>query len=226
MRQTPTSTAASIAVRCRATASANGSFDDTRRSYRLFGDKDGLLEAVAERVMADFVARKAAEVAASTERIDPVADLRDGWYRQVEFGLAHPALFHLVGDPERVVRSEAARQGRQVLAERVRRAAATGRLRVDESRAADMMAAAANGAVRVLLSTPEASEHSPLADDLWRAVAAAILTDTPDEQTDPVLAAVVGFRTVAPHVGGLSDAERSLLLDWLERIVAADGDAD
>lgn len=188
--------------------------------YRLFGDKDGLLEAVAERVMADFVARKAAEVAASSDRVDPVSDLRDGWYRQVEFGLAHPSLFHLFGDPERVVRSEAAREGRHVLAERVRRVAAVGRLRVDEARAADMMSAAANGAVRVLLSAPDASEHSPLADDLWHAVAAAILTDAPDDPADAVTAAVVAFRTVAPHVGGLSDSERSLLLDWLDRIIA------
>lgn len=37
-----------------------------------------------------------------------------------------------------------------------------------------MMSAAAIGAVRVLLSTPEASRHSPLADDLWHAVARAI----------------------------------------------------
>ncbi|WP_299574952.1 TetR/AcrR family transcriptional regulator [uncultured Williamsia sp.] len=191
--------------------------------YRLFGDKDGLLEAVAEHVMAEFVAHKAAEVAATPHGVDPVDDLRDGWYRQVEFGLAHPSLFHLFGDPERVVRSEAAREGRHVLARRVRRAAATGRLRVDESRAADMMSAAANGAVRVLLSTPDAAADSPLADDLWHAVAAAILTDAPDDPRDAVSAAVVGFRTVAPHVGGLSDAERSLLLDWLDRIVAACG---
>ncbi|MEH3154711.1 MAG: TetR/AcrR family transcriptional regulator [Gordonia paraffinivorans] len=194
--------------------------------YRLLGDKDGLLDAVAEHVMADFVARKAAEVAASSEQVDPVEDLRDGWYRQVEFGLTHPALFHLFGDPERVVRSEAAREGRQVLAERVRRVAAAGRLRIDESRAADMLSAAGNGAVRILLSMPDDSAHAPLADDLWHAVAAAVLTEAPDDPADAVTATVVAFRAVAPHVGGLSASERQLLLDWLDRIVAADGTPD
>ncbi|GAA2054172.1 TetR/AcrR family transcriptional regulator [Williamsia deligens] len=193
--------------------------------YRLFGDKDGLLEAVAEHVMADFVARKAAAVAAD-DRIDPVVDLRDGWFRQVEFGLAHPALYHLFSDPDRVARSPATREGYRVLAERVRRVAAAGRLRVDESRAADMLSATGNGAIRILLSTPDASAHSTLADDLWDAVAAAILTEAPDDTTDAVTAAVIAFRTVAPHVTGLSDAERLLLTDWLDRIIATGGAAD
>lgn len=188
--------------------------------YRHFGDKDGLLEAVAEHVMADFVAHKAAEVAASSDRVDPVQDLRDGWFRQVEFGLTHPALFHLFGDPDRIVRSQAAQDGRRVLAERVRRVAATGRLRVEESRAADMLSAAGNGAVRVLLSMPADGAHSPLADDMWRAVATAILTEAPDDPSDAVSATVAAFRAVAPHVDGLSASERQLLLDWLDRIAA------
>ncbi len=59
--------------------------------YRLFGDKDGLLEAVAEHVMDGYVAEKSAHVAAT--EIDPVEDLRAGWTSHVEFGLANPALF-------------------------------------------------------------------------------------------------------------------------------------
>lgn len=90
--------------------------------YRLFGDKDGLLEAVAERVMADFVARKAAEVDASADRVDPVTDLRDGWFRQVEFGLANP-LFTSSAIPSASC-GRRPRAGRHVLAERVRRVAA------------------------------------------------------------------------------------------------------
>ena len=55
--------------------------------YRLFGDKDGLLEAVAEHVMAGYVSAKATVVAAaSADNIDPLDDLRAGWNAQIEFG--------------------------------------------------------------------------------------------------------------------------------------------
>src|SRR5690348_1292371 len=48
--------------------------------YRLFGDKDGLLDTVAEHVMATYVAAKAAIVAAaSAGDVDPLDDLRAGW---------------------------------------------------------------------------------------------------------------------------------------------------
>ncbi|MGI8416298.1 MAG: TetR family transcriptional regulator, partial [Nakamurella sp.] len=48
--------------------------------YRLFGDKDGLLDAVAEHVMATYVSVKAAIVEAATaDDADPLDDLRAGW---------------------------------------------------------------------------------------------------------------------------------------------------
>src|SRR6187200_2009731 len=65
--------------------------------YRLFGDKDGLIDAVAEHVMAAYVAAKAGPVADA----DPVADLRAGWQMHVEFGLANPELYGLLSSPGR-----------------------------------------------------------------------------------------------------------------------------
>src|ERR1035438_1174432 len=83
--------------------------------YRLFGDKDGLLEAVAEHVMAAFASSKAAIVqAASADNVDPLDDLRAGWRSQIEFGVANPALFHLLSDPTRVARSPGAQLGKRV----------------------------------------------------------------------------------------------------------------
>src|SRR3954464_705966 len=74
--------------------------------YRLFGDKDGLLEAVAEHVMDTYVAAKAEVVqAAGADGVDPREDLQQGWSGQIEFGLANPTIFRLLSDPERVVRS-------------------------------------------------------------------------------------------------------------------------
>lgn len=59
--------------------------------YRLFGDKDGLLKAVAEQVMATHVSAKAAIVeAASAGDVDPLVDLRAGWQTQIDFGVTNP----------------------------------------------------------------------------------------------------------------------------------------
>ncbi|MGZ8178697.1 TetR/AcrR family transcriptional regulator [Williamsia sp. SKLECPSW1] len=205
-----------VAVTTRAVAQAAGVQPPT--IYRLFGDKDGLLEAVAEHVMAEFVARKATEVASTAGEVDPVDDLRHGWRRQVEFGLAHPALHHLFSDPDRVSGSEAARQGRRILAERVRRVAATGRLRVDESRAADMLTASSIGVIRVLLATPGRTLDDPLVEHAYDALAREILIDAPST-SDAVLTTTTAFRSVVPYLDELSDAERTLLCDWLDRVV-------
>src|SRR4029453_18252619 len=64
--------------------------------YRFFGDKDGLVDAVAEHVMATYVAAKSPSAS-----LDPVADLRSGWRTHVEFGLANPGLFGLLHNPDR-----------------------------------------------------------------------------------------------------------------------------
>ena len=71
--------------------------------YRLFGDKDGLLEAVAEHVMADYVSgqgRRSSRPRRPTTSI-PLDDLRAGWRTQIDFGVANPALFRLLSDPDR-----------------------------------------------------------------------------------------------------------------------------
>src|SRR5688500_1796570 len=60
--------------------------------YRMFGDKDGLLDAVAEHVFATYVAEKSRV----PDSDDPLADLRAGWDTHVGFGLANPALYVLL----------------------------------------------------------------------------------------------------------------------------------
>ncbi len=190
--------------------------------YRLFGDKDGLLEAVAEHVMAGFAASKAAIVeAASADNIDPLHDLRAGWHSQIEFGVTNPALFRLLSDPTRVARSPAAQSGKRVLEARVHRVAAAGRLRVSEPRAVGMIQAAGIGVIQTLLATP-AEHHDPgLAEAMYDAILAQILTDPPDLPEGGSKATAVTFRAIAPELTMLSDAERKLLDDWLARVVSA-----
>ncbi len=188
--------------------------------YRLFGDKDGLLEAVAEHVMATYVCAKAADVkAASAAGVDPLDDLRAGWEMQINFGVANPALFRLLSDPDRVLHSPAAQSGRHVLESRVHRVAATGRLRVDERRAVDLIQAAGIGAIQTLLSTPPDQRDPRLPESMFQAILGQILTDAPERPESGPIAAAVAFRAIAPRLDMLSEAERQLLAEWLDRAI-------
>ena len=190
--------------------------------YRLFGDKDGLLEAVAEHVLATWVAAKAvtAERAASAD-VDPVEELRSGWRAQIAFGLEHPGLFRLLSDPARAEHSAAMRSGLQVLRARVDRLARAGLLRVDEERAVRMVQAAGTGAVLTLLTTPPAQRDDRLADGLLDAVLAQICVTAPEPAQHAPLVAAVTVRAVAGQWEVLSPAERALLCEWLDRVIAS-----
>ncbi|GAA3330749.1 TetR/AcrR family transcriptional regulator [Curtobacterium albidum] len=189
--------------------------------YRLFGDKDGLLEAVAEHVMATFVADKASAVAAAAAAdVDPVAELTDGWRRQVEFGLTNPALFALLSDPRRVAGSHAAQMGKAVLAARIHRVAAAGRLAVPEARAVALIQSAGVGVVTTILATPPAERDPELPDAVFQGTLAQILTDAPVAAASGHLAAAVALRAVTTELRQLSGPERLLLEEWLDRVIA------
>jgi AcrR family transcriptional regulator len=181
--------------------------------YRLFGDKDGLLDAVAEHVFATYVEGKAL-VADSG---DPIADLRTGWDTHVGFGLANAALFGLLTDPGRSTRSPASAAGLAVLRARVHRVAAIGRLRVPERRAVELIHAAGSGVVLTLLALPPHERDLDLADAMFEAVTRSILTDAPALTGDDPTAAAVAFRTLVPGLPGLTGTERALMAEWLDR---------
>lgn len=199
--------------------------------YRLFGDKDGLMEAVAEHVMETHVSAKAArERASSASGSDPLEDLRTSWYAQVEFGLAHPALFRLLSDPDRVVGSPAAQAGLRVLEARVHRLAGTGRLRTSEAQAVAMVQAAGQGTIQVLLATPAERRDPGLATHMLDAVLGRLLVPgsepgvADDQQgAGSPTAPAVALRALAPGLEVLSESERRLLVEWLDRVVGASG---
>ncbi|GAA1581547.1 TetR/AcrR family transcriptional regulator [Actinoplanes couchii] len=188
--------------------------------YRLFTDKDGLLDAVAEHVMAAYVAAKST----AGPDPDPVADLRAGWQAQIEFGLTNPWLYELMTSPARAERSPATAAGVDVLRAKVHRLAAAGLLCVDENRAVAMIHAAGSGAVRTLLGIPPEQRDPGLADQMYDAIAASILTDAPVTPANDAGAVAVTFATVLPALPGLTDAERALMAEWLSRSMAAFGE--
>ena len=182
--------------------------------YRLFGDKDGLIDAVAEHVMATYVAAKSEPIDS-----DPVTDLRAAWRMHNDFGLANPELYALLN--RRGPSSPATMAGIAVLRARVRRLATAGVLRVSEERALELIHAAGSGTILALLSTAPEHRDPGLADAMLEAVLAAILTDAPAATPAGPAAVVIQFATLIDELPALSDAERVLLGEWIARAIAA-----
>ncbi|KJK42824.1 TetR family transcriptional regulator [Lentzea aerocolonigenes] len=200
------------AVSTRAVASAAGVQAPTL--YRLFGDKDGLLDAVAAYGFADYLATKHAMSASD----NPVDDLRRGWELHIGFGLARPAFYLLMyGEPrKRAARLEADAMLREIIS----RIAAVGRLTVPVEQAAQFVHAAGMGVVLSLIATPEEDRDLELITFSREQVIRAITTDTePDEPTDipsRAIALKVAMEEDPPLM--LSPAERALLAEWLDRV--------
>ena len=186
--------------------------------FRLFGDKDGLMDAVAEHVMAAYVDAKSQQ--ASHEDGDPVEDLRDAWRTHIDFGLANPDLFVLLSTPGRLKRSPATAAGANVLEARVGRVAAAGLLGISESRTVELIHAAGTGAVFALLHQPSESRDTSLPDTLLEAVLHAVLTTTPAPPASNLAPLAIAFRTTVPDLPALTDGERRLLTEWVTRTIA------
>jgi AcrR family transcriptional regulator len=204
-------------VSTRSVAAAAGTQAPT--IYRLFGDKAGLLAAVAEHGYASYLAAKPRLRAEPLG--DAVAELRAGWDLHVEFGLANPALFSLMyGDPQPDHPSASAEAALHVLAARVHAIAASGRLLVSERLATGMIHAAAAGVVMTLLATPSDERDPALSDAMFDAVIAAIATRACEGAGDPgPVPAANTLRAQLPNLAVLSSGERHVLDEWLTRII-------
>jgi AcrR family transcriptional regulator len=187
--------------------------------YRLFGDKQGLLDAVAGHAFAGYVRSKST----LARTADPVDDLRRGWDLHVGFGLAHPAFYALVyGEPRPGVETPAAREAAAILAGQVRRIAEAGRLRVSEERAAHLIHAAGSGMTFTLIALPPEQRDPALSVLAREAVLAAVTTDAPTPTDAGLVGHAVALRAALPEAKVLTEPERGLLAEWLDRIATAD----
>ena len=204
------------ALTTRAVAAAAGVQAPTL--YRLFGDKRGLLDAVAEHGFVAYLNQKTAHKPSR----DPVEDLRTGWDLHVEFGLAHPALYSLMyGDPHPGLRSPAAEIAKKILEEHIRQIAVAGRLRVSEEKAVDLVHAAGCGTVFTLLAMPVDCRDQGLSRDAREAVLTAITTNSSALKKPGPEGAAVALRAALPDAKTLTEGERHLLGEWLERIATS-----
>lgn len=186
--------------------------------YRLFGDKDGLLEAVAEHGFAKFLAAKHVD----PDPRDPIEDLRAGWDLAVEFGLANPALYTLMYSEPTEPASAAFKAGMEILRDRIRRLAAGGWLRVDEELAAMIIHATGRGAVLTWLSVPEDRRDPALLTSLRESMVAAVTNQEPAVRSAGPAGAARALRAALPDQTTLSASEQQLLREWLERLASSD----
>lgn len=201
------------AVSTRAVSAAAGVQPPT--IYRLFGDKQGLLDAVAIYGFTTYLNSKA-DVEPGA---DPIEDLRAGWDLHVGFGLANPALYSLMyGEPRPGASPPAAVAAAEVLEGKIHRIAAAGRLRVGEEHAARLVHAAGCGTTLTLIAIPKNRRDAALSDMAREAVIVAITTNAPAATTAGPVGAAVALRAVLPQATTLTARERGLLQEWLDRI--------
>ena len=199
------------AVTTRAVAEAAGIQAPT--IYRIFGDKQGLLEALAEHGFRRHLAGKP-----TPSSSDPVENLRQGWEVHVAFGLDNPALYALMyGAPQPGNRSPAALAAEQLLQSRIHEIALAGRLQVSERRAAEMVRAAACGVIFTLLGQPGSERDLSLSSSTREAVLQAITqSQSPPQKSSAHLA--VALKAQLEESSDLSPAELALLREWLDRL--------
>ncbi|MEV5604959.1 TetR/AcrR family transcriptional regulator [Streptomyces sp. NPDC052299] len=209
------------AVSTRAVAAAAGM--QPPAIYRHFGDKDGLLEAVAEHGYAQFLESKRAQLDPAPE--DPVEELRRGWDVAVEFGISRPELFAVMNRATGSTADAAHRAGTEILRGRVRRLAAAGWLRVDEELAAQIIRATGQGGVTTWHATPVERRDPALLTVLRESMVAAVTRAepvVPAAESGPAPAARALRAALPDDTGVLSEAEQRLLHEWLTRL-AGDG---
>ena len=185
--------------------------------YRLFGDKRGLLDAVADYGFHAYLSQKHALAPGD----DPVQVLRAGWDLHVDFGLTSPAIYLLMyAEPVPGKKSPAAEASFQMLRAHIRRVAAAGRLRVSEERAAHLFHAAGSGTVLTLLGMPQGERDMTVSSMAREAALAAITNESPTRKDTGSRQAAIALRAVLDDPAPLSEAERLLLMEWLDRLAA------
>ena len=181
--------------------------------YRLFGDKRGLLDAVAEGAYANYIAEKVRREPAA----DPVEDMRRGWDDYIAFGLANPAIFNLIRTTYPNPPSKVTLAGLAVLREKVGRLARLGRLRVSEEHAVDLVHAAGIGCVLSLLAKAP-DQRGDLADAARETVFSQIIEGRPLKNGGELSSIATALRSRLNEVAVLSPGERLLLEEMLQRI--------
>ncbi|MFF9340328.1 MULTISPECIES: TetR/AcrR family transcriptional regulator [unclassified Streptomyces] len=195
--------------------------------FRLFGDKYGLLEELAQHGFERYLGRKARFFTAG----DPVQNLRDAWDLHVDFGLRHPEYYSLVYCQVRPgYMPQAGHAAAAGLRHMMTKVAAAGRLRMGVTRSAEVMHSAGMGTVLTLTALPE-DERDLRTSHVARDMVIDALTLPAEKQnggaaSNGLPSTGLAHRAVAllatleqgDDAAVLSPGERTLLCEWLNRL--------
>lgn len=207
------------AVSTRAVAGAAGVQPPT--IYRQFGDKDGLLDAVARYVLQRYLDKK--RLLSSSED-DPAVELRNLWDLHIEFGMSQPDCYVLTyGQAREGKMMSAAVESIGILTEVIGRLGAQGRLTMSVQRATNYFHSCGIGFVLNQLSMPESGRDPELSSIMRDNALAAISTEGKRGRTrkaSELPGRAVALREALPEAQSLplSAAEQSLLAEWLNRL--------
>ncbi len=193
--------------------------------YRLFGDKRGLLDALADHGLQRYAALKAAQ----TQTADPVADLKSGWAEHMQFAAENPALYQLMFVPRPWSQSFARERIYDLLVATLTRCAAAGRLETEPRVAAQLILSANVGVALNQMAQPDLFNDSTLSQRMRDAVFGSLLRNAdPPQPAEPLRAAALRLHSQLSLSDADADAdaldppESALLRHWLHRIVGAD----
>ena len=178
--------------------------------YHHFGNKQGLIDAVANHGFTQYTAVESSD--------DPLHDLREGWNRHVRFGLEHPSFYGLLyGRAEPGKPCAVTAPAHAALRERLTAAAGHGLLKVPADDAAEQVLAANVGITLTLISQPEPDFE--LSGRVREAALAGVLhTPTADATATRASTALTLRALVAHDPGDLTPGERALLGELLDRL--------
>ncbi len=185
--------------------------------YRLFVDKAGLLDAVAERGFVRYMAIESD----LRESQEPVEQLRRGWDIHVRFGLENPELYDLMyaeshGRPA----TGAARIALEGLESLIDRLAASGSLKVGREQATFIAFSSAAGTVLASYFLPKAL-HDPANMARIRESMIASITTAATAQGDALIAnAAATLGGNLDRLAALTRNEKGLLQEWLGRVLS------
>ncbi|WP_394620300.1 TetR/AcrR family transcriptional regulator [Lentzea sp. JNUCC 0626] len=138
--------------------------------YHYFGDKNGLLDAVAAAGFGRYLAEKRSREPSA----DPVEDLRRGWDGHVEFGVRNPAIYGLMYGGRSVPHPSMA-LGQEILRGIITRIGEAGLLRMPVDDAVQTVHAATVGTTILLITNPSEPGMEKLSERTREAVLASIL---------------------------------------------------
>ena len=185
--------------------------------YRLFGDKNGLLDAVADAGFEQYARRK--QELEVTD--DPVTDLYAGWNDHMAFAAENPALYRLMFAPRPQSAATAYKRILELLEGTLLRCAAAGALATTPQSAAQLILSVNIGVALGRIAQPALFDDPALSHAARDAAFAAVLTGpAAPSGPDPVRAAARQLRYQLALTGTdrLEPVETALLDRWLERI--------